>query len=158
MVIMRSPMIRILLAVLALCGVMSSQAEARVFIGLGLPLYVGPPPIVVPPPYYYAPYYAAPPTVYTPPGYAPPAGQPQSLAPQQSYPQNNYPSGQNYTPSQGYATPPGGYTPSIGMAPAGGSQACRAGAYVCPLVEDTPPGGECACPGHDGQRIRGRAS
>ena len=36
-------------------------------------------------------------------------------------------------------------------------QSCRAGAYVCPLVEDTPPGGACACPGHGGQRIRGRA-
>jgi hypothetical protein len=125
------------LAMLALCGVMAGEAQARVFIGLGVPLFF--PPVVVPPPVYYPPYYG-PPVVYAPPGnnfsYTP--GQPQNLAPQQ------------------------GYTPSGGYAPSGGSdysaQSCRAGAYVCPLVQDTPPGGACACPGHDGQRIRGQAN
>jgi len=116
------------LAMLALCGVMAGQAQARVFIGIGVPLFF--PPVVVPPPAYYPPYYG-PPVVYAPPGnnfsYTP--GQPQNLAPSR------------------------GYTPSDYSA-----QSCRAAAYVCPLVQDTPPGGACACPGHDGQRIRGQAN
>jgi hypothetical protein len=145
----RSSMVRGALAVLVLCGLMAAQierAQARIFIGLGIPLFV--PPVVVPPPYYYPPYYA-PPQAYVPPGntfsYTPPGSQPQSLAPPR------------YAP-EGYA-PSGAYTPSMGgdSADTDGPQSCRAGAYVCPLVEDTPPGGACTCPGHGGQRIRGQA-
>lgn len=157
MFMIRSSVIRGSLAVLALCGMMGTAAQARIFIGLGVPLYY--PPVVVPQPYYYPPYYA-PPQAYAPPpnsfNYTPPPAQPQNLAP----PQGSAPSG-GYSPS-------GGYTPSMGGAPvsqgpasvaaAGGAQSCRAGAYVCPLVQDTPPGGNCACPGHDGQQIRGQAN
>jgi hypothetical protein len=120
------------LATVALCGAMAGEAQARVFIGLGIPLFF--PPVVVAPPAYYPPYYG-PPAVYAPPGnnfsYTPPSAQP-----------------------QGYA--PGGYYPPVSPSQYS-AQSCRAGAYVCPLVQDTPPGGACACPGHDGQRIRGQA-
>jgi hypothetical protein len=149
----RAWLIRGSLAALALCGVMAGEAQARIFIGLGVPLFF--PPVVVAPPAYYPPYYP-PPVVYAPPGggpsYAPPAGQPQSLTPPPGY----YPPQGGYTPQEGY-TPSGGYAPSQGAAEADGAQSCHAGAYVCPLVEDTPPGGACACPGHDGRRIRGQA-
>jgi hypothetical protein len=146
-------------AVLALCGMMSGPAQARIFIGLGVPLFF--PPLFVPPPVYYPPYYGPPQGGYapsddtfnyTPPGYAPPGGQPQRLTPPRGY-----------YPPDGYDRPPGGYTPSRGYNPQRGAesdsamQTCRAGAYVCPLLEDTPPGGACACPGHGGQRIRGQA-
>jgi hypothetical protein len=154
----RATLIRGSLAVLTLCGVMAGEAHARIFFSLGVPLFV--PPVVVGPPAYYPPYYG-PPAVYAPPGntfsytppsYAPPAGQPQNLAPPRNYPP------QGYYPQQGGYTPSGAFTPSMGGDPTGdGAQSCRAGAYVCPLVEDTPPGGACACPGHDGQRIRGEA-
>src|ERR1019366_8494977 len=163
MFLMRSPgfrafLIRGSLALGALCGVMAGsgtghQAQARGFIGFGVPFFY--PPVVFPPPVYYAPYYA-PPTVYAPPGntfnYTPPSTRPQSLAP----PRNYAPPGDYGPPGGGY-TPSGGYPPSMGGAPTGTAQSCRAGAYVCPLVEDTPAGGACACPGHGGQRIRGRA-
>jgi hypothetical protein len=138
MFLMRFPTIRAFvlrgsLAALALCGVMAGEAQARIFIGVGVPLFF--PPFVVPPPVYYPPYYG-PPMVYAPPGnsfsYVPPSAQPRNLAPPQGY-----------TPSSAYD---------------GGMQSCQAGAYVCPLVQDTPPGGACSCPGHDGQRIRGRAN
>ena len=60
----------LLVGVLAL----SSQAQARVFIGFGFPFYVGPPayyppPVYYPPPGYYPPpagYYAQPPGGYAP--------------------------------------------------------------------------------------------
>ncbi|MGD0433929.1 MAG: hypothetical protein ABSA58_22835, partial [Acetobacteraceae bacterium] len=50
------------LALLALCGLMTNAAQARIFIGVGVPLFYPP---VVPAPYYYPPYYA-------PPYYGPP--------------------------------------------------------------------------------------
>jgi hypothetical protein len=136
-------------ALAALC-VTSSPARARVFIGVGVPLFF--PPVVVGPPAYYAPYYYGPPVVYAPPtnnfSYTPPSAGPQSLAPPATY-----------TPGGGY-TPSGAYTPGD-YTPYGASdvsaQACHAGAYVCPLVRDTPPGGVCACPVHGGQLMRGQA-
>ena len=138
---MRSWVLRGMLAAVTLTGAMAGEAHARIFIGVGIPLFV--PPIYAAP-YYYPPYYYAPPSVYAPPGntfnYTPPSAQPQSLAPPR-------------TSSGGYA-PSGGYTPSTGSA----AQSCQAGAYVCPLVEDTPRGGACACPGHNGQQIRGQAN
>jgi hypothetical protein len=158
MVLMRSPGFRALLirgslALVALCGMMAGEAHARIFVGVGFPFFF--PPVVVAPPVYYPPYYPSypPPAAYappgnsfsyTPPGYVPRNAQPQSLSP---------PS--DYSPS-GYAPPGEGYGPSGGPMPAA-AQACHAGAYVCPLIEDTPPGGACACPGHGGQRIRGQA-
>jgi hypothetical protein len=140
------------LAVMALCGVMAGEAQARIFIGVGVPLYF--PGFVVPPPAYYPPYYP-PPMGYPSPGntfsYTPPSAGPQSLAPPGSY-----------SPTEGYSppgyNPPGGYTPSMGEGPFGSAQSCQAGAYVCPLVADTPPGGACSCPGNNGQRIRGQAN
>ncbi len=152
MILTRGPtllasLIRVLLAVLVLCGTISGPAQARIFFGFGIPLFW--PPVYAPPPVYYPPYYG-PPAYYPPPGntfnYAPPSAQPQSLAP---------PPG--YQPRGGYSQS-GGYTPSMGGEPSrDDAQTCQAGAYVCPLVEDTPPGGACSCPGHNGQRIRGRA-
>jgi hypothetical protein len=193
MFVMRFPRIRTsvvcgVLAMLVLCGVMSGAAQARIFIGVGVPLFF--PPVYVPPPAYYPPYYG-PPAAYAPPGntfsyspqssqppssqpqslaptqgygpqgYGPPPGYPQAGYPQSGYPQGGYPSG-NYPPGgyppEGY-TPSGGYTPSMGSGSSDASvQSCRAGAYVCPLVEDTPPGGACSCPGQDGRRVRGQAN
>ena len=43
---LRTSLIRLSLAVLALCGVMTGQTQARVFIGLGVPLFF--PPVVMP--------------------------------------------------------------------------------------------------------------
>ena len=151
MFLTRSPRVRTLatcaaLAMLALFALPASQAHARVFIGVGLGVPLFYPPYVAPPPAYYPPYYAPP--YYAPPdssfSYTPPS-QPQNLAPPQGYP-----------PPQGYA--PGGYAPGGGGPTYGMAQSCQAGAYVCPLVTDTPPGGRCSCPGHDGQRIRGQAN
>ena len=153
---LRESLIRGSLAALLLCGAMAGAAQARVFIGIGVPLFF--PPVWVPPPVYYPPYYGPPMGYapsgdtfnYTPPNYIPPSGQPQNLGPPRGY-----------SPSGGYP-PSGGYTPSIGGPPMAGAdpsgaQSCQAGAYVCPLVEDTPPGGACSCPGHNGQRVRGQA-
>ena len=54
---------------------LASQAQARVFIGFGFPLYYGPPAYYPPPPVYYPP-----PAYYPPPqAYYPP---PQTYAPQ----------------------------------------------------------------------------
>src|SRR5580658_4715830 len=166
----RTSVLRAAFALLALCGVvaMANPAQARIFIGVGVPFYA--PPVVIPGPYYYPQYYYGPPAYYAPQGnnfsYTPPQaqpqgqppGQPQSLAPSQGYapPPPGYPQ-QSYGPG-GY-TPTGGYTPSMGGGGSdGAAQSCRAGAYVCPLVEDTPTGGACSCPGHNGQKIRGQAN
>jgi hypothetical protein len=127
----RASAIRAALAVLVLCGMMAGQAQARVFIGVGVPLFF--PPFVAPPPVYYPPAY------YPPPYYGPPAGY--------------APPGSEFSYSPPSAQPPG-YGPSRGYA----AQSCQAGAYVCPLVQDTPPGGRCSCPGNGGQRIRGQAN
>jgi hypothetical protein len=145
------------LALLVLCGLMASQAQARVFIGVGVPLFF--PPFVAAPPAYYPPYYAppyyAPPAVYAPPdsnfSYAPPSSQPQNLAPPPGYGSGGYGPG-------GYG-PGGGYGPTMGSGtPYGVAQSCQAGAYVCPLTADTPPGGRCSCPGQNGQRVKGQAN
>lgn len=167
MLSMRSPVIRALLlrasfALLALCGATAGEARARIFVGFGIPLFF--PPVVVAPPVYYPPYYG-PPMVYAPPGdtfsYTPPSAQSRSLAPPRNYgtpggySPGGYPPPGSYAPSGGYS-PSGGYTPSMGVGPEA-ARSCQAGAYVCPLVRETPPGGACACPGHNGQRIRGQA-
>ena len=136
-----------LIAALALCGAIATPAQARIFIGVGVPLFF--PPFVAPPPAYYPPSYYPPSGnefSYTPPNYGPSYSAPQSLAPPGGY----------YGPG-GYS-PSGGYTPSMGGgSPEASAQSCHAGAYVCPLVQDTPPGGACSCPGHGGHRIRGAA-
>jgi hypothetical protein len=138
-----------------LCGVMAGTAQARVWVGFGfgVPLFL--PPVVVGPPAYYPPYYYGPPAGYPPPGstfsYSPPGSQPQSLAPPSGYgPPRGYSSQDGYAPS-------GGYAPSMGGGRTESVQSCQAGAYVCPLVQDTPPGGACSCPGHGGHMVRGQA-
>jgi hypothetical protein len=164
----RGSVMRATFGILALCGAvaMATPAQARIFIGFGVPFYA--PPVVIPGPYYYPQYYYGPPAVYAPPGnnfsYAPPQAQPQgqSQGQPQGQPQNLAPPQSYAPPPPGYGpggyTPTGGYTPSMGAgASDGGAQSCRAGAYVCPLVEDTPTGGACSCPGHNGQKIRGQA-
>jgi hypothetical protein len=186
MFLMRSPrlgapglmasLIRLSLAALLLCGATAGAAQARIWVGVGIPLFV--PPVVVGPPAYYPPPYSyGPPVGYPPSGNTfsyTPGSQPQSLAPPGGYgPQGGYaPPG--YTPPQGYPaqggyppppgypaqggyTPSSGYTPSMGGGAMEGAQSCQAGAYVCPLVQDTPPGGACSCPGHGGQPVRGQA-
>ena len=80
-------------AAAALCATMlgfaGGPAQARVFVGIGLPFYgpgFYPPPVYYPPPPVYLPpppaYYAPPPVVYTPPQtysqYSAPAGAGQS--------------------------------------------------------------------------------
>lgn len=69
---------------MAIAGALPGSAQARVFVGVGIPFpgYYPPPVYYPPPPVYYAPppvIYAPPPQVYTPPPqvYAPPtaAGQ-----------------------------------------------------------------------------------
>ena len=56
---------------------LSQSASARVWVGFGFPLYVGPPAYYPPPVYYPPPPYYAPPTYYYPPppaySYVPPA-------------------------------------------------------------------------------------
>ena len=149
---MRRCAVRALAIACVLAG-MAPAVEARVFVGVGAPLYIGPP-VLMPPPYY-GPYYAVPPPWYGPPpgstfNYTPPPAVPRDLAPRGAGP-----SGGGYSPS-------GGNTPSMGGAPTGGGPGagqgvCRAGPYVCPLIEDVPLGGDCACPSHDGRPVRGRA-
>ena len=120
----------IALAGMALLGLPPQSAQARVFVGIGVPLpgYYPPPVYYPPPPVYYPPppVYYAPPPVYVPPRiYAPPA----SVAPPQSY-------------------APG---PDRG-------QSCYAGPYVCPMEHSVASGSSCYCRGNDGQRVWGRAS
>src|SRR5882724_8050329 len=118
----RPSVIRVALAALALCALMAGAAQARIFVGVGVPLFFppffAPPPVYYPPAYYPPPYYP-PPQVYAPPGnsfsYTPPSAR-----------------GPDYGPSRSYA-----------------AQSCQAGPYVCPLVQDTPPGGRCSCPAND---------
>ena len=138
---------------------MGGAAQARVFVGVGfgVPLFWP----FVPPPVYYPPYYGSPGAYgpadntfsYVPPtSYVPPSAGPQSLAPPRYYGPSN-----GYGPQSGYG-PPSGYAPPMGgQGQDGWAQACHAGAYVCPLVADTPPGGNCSCPGNNGRRIRGQA-
>jgi hypothetical protein len=174
------------LAVLSLGAMRAQPAEARVWVGVGVPLYYGPPGVYLPPPVYYPPpaYYGPPPgstfnytppsampQTYPPPGYPPqgyaPQGYPPQGYPQQGYPQQGYPP-QGYQPPRSYAAPPAyapprgnapqGYTPSMGNGPTNLNLSCHAGIYTCPLVEDTPPGGQCACPNEQGGTIAGRAS
>jgi len=84
---------------------LAHQANARVFIGFGFPLYFGPP-AYYPPPVYYPPpaYYPPPPAYYPPPpqAYAPP---PATYAPQQQSGQTCYASG--YTCPMDHPVPPG---------------------------------------------------
>ena len=138
---------------LLLYGLLAGTAQARIWVGVGIPLFL--PPVVIGPPAYYPPYYHGPPAGYPPPGntfsYSPPGSQPQSLAPP-----NGYPPPPGYPPQGGY-TPSGGYSPTMGGGPTESVQSCQAGAYVCPLVQDTPPGGACSCPGHGGHTVRGQA-
>jgi XYPPX repeat (two copies) len=161
---------RLVLAALAALSIGATRAEARVWVGVGVPLYYGPP-VYVPPPVYYPPpvIYAPPPGYYGPPpgstfNYTPPSAMPQSYPPQGYAPQGYPPSG--YPPSgyppPGYGAPrgvtPQSYTPSMGNGPTNLNLSCHAGIYTCPLVEDTPPGGQCACPNEKGGTIAGRAS
>ena len=107
-----------------------TPASARVWIGFGFPLYVGPPA-----------YYAPPPVYYPPPAYYPP---PVSYAqPPASYAQ----------PPSAYAQPPGA---ASGATQAG--QACYAGSYVCPMDRPVASGSSCYCPANDGSRAWGHAS
>jgi hypothetical protein len=68
----------------AMVGLAGSPAQARVFIGIGVPFYG---PGFYPAPYYYPPAYYPPPPVY----YAPPP--PASYPPAQTYSQGSAPAG-----------------------------------------------------------------
>ena len=80
------PLTRWVIALVLLLSpcLLAHQAQARVFIGFGFPLYFGPPAYYPPPP---------PPVYYPPPAYYPP-------------PQAYYP------PPQGYYPPPSNYAPA----------------------------------------------
>ena len=119
------------LAALILSGAMAGETQARVVVGFGfgVPLF-WPGPVVIAPPGYYAPEYYAP-GYYTPGYYQQPAAT------------------FSYVPPQAR---PRSLTPRVSEA-----GYCQAGPYTCPLVAETPLGGACACPGHDGRRVRGQA-
>jgi hypothetical protein len=120
--------------ILGLCAatvLVPAAAQARVFIGVGVPF----PPIYAPPPVYYAP-----PPVYYPP---PPA----------------YAPGPAYTPApSGYYGGYGGYGGDSGYGGdnssyggygsyAGYSGTCYAGAYTCAAPPNATAGSQCTCPG-----------
>jgi hypothetical protein len=107
---------------------MPGPASARVWVGFGFPLFVGPPayyppPVYYPPPAYYPPpvYYSRPPAYY----YAPPPP----------------------PPGSGYVAPR--YSSS--------GQSCIAGATLCPMERPTASGSACYCTTMTG-RVWGRAS
>ena len=109
---------------------LSSPANARVWVGVGFPFYVGPPAYYPPPAYYYPP----PPVYYPPPAYygGPPAP-----------PYSSYPA------PPGYSRPGAQYTPS--------GQSCVTGGSACPMEHPTPSGSSCYCTTAQG-RFWGRAT
>jgi hypothetical protein len=132
---LRSWFLRRVTVAMALCaafvGLVGTPAQARVFVGIGIPFYG---PGFYPPPIYYPP----PPIYYAPP-------------PPPTY----------YVPPQAYSAAPGvaqsGMAQS-GMTPSGAGQACYAGSYVCPMDRPVATGGSCYCLGNGGQRVWGRAN
>jgi hypothetical protein len=103
-------------------------ASARVWVGFGFPLFVGPPAYYPPPAYYYPP-----PPYYPPPAYyGGPPGAPYAYA----------------APPPGYSRPGGHYTPS--------GQSCATGGAVCPMEHPVASGSSCYCTTGQG-RIWGRA-
>jgi hypothetical protein len=112
----------------ALVGYFAATTPAAARIWIGFGL----PGLYVGPPAYYPP-----PVYYPPPAYYPP---PMSYAPAYAPPQTAYP------PQQESA------------APAGGGQACYAGAYTCPMDQPMASGAACYCLGNGGTRVWGRAN
>jgi hypothetical protein len=92
-----------------------APAKARVWVGFGFPLVVGPPAYPYPPPAYYYP----PPAYYPPPPYygAPPYA--------------------GYAPPPGYSRPGAQYTQS--------GQSCMTGGAVCPMEHPVASGSSCYC-------------
>lgn len=124
----------------ALVGWGAGPAEARIFVGIGVPFYG---PGYYPPPYYYPPpvYYPPPPIYYAPP-------LPAYYPPQTYAPPPTYAPPQTYAPSQTYAPPA---SPSVG-------QSCHAASYVCPMDRPVAAGSACYCLDNRGQRVTGRAN
>lgn len=114
----------------------ATQAQARVFVGFGFPLFFGPP-VYAPPPVYYRP-----PIYYPPPAYYPAYPAPPNFPPPAYYP----------PPPATYAPPPA-YTPQA--TPAG--QSCYAGPAVCPMENPVVSGSACYCT-VNGQRVWGHAN
>jgi hypothetical protein len=114
----------------AVVGLASAPAQARIFVGIGIPFYG---PGYYPAPYYYPPpppvYYAPPPPVY----YAPP-------------------------PPEIYTPPQRNYSQIPAAASANGGQACYAGSYVCPMDRPVVAGGNCYCLGNGGQKVWGKTN
>ena len=106
-------------------ALLPAAAQARVFIGLGIPV----PPIYVPPPVYYAP----------PPAYYPP---PPAYAPAPAY----TPAPSGYYGGPGGDSGYGGYGGDSGYGSYGGGT-CFAGAYTCAAPPNAPAGSPCSCPG-----------
>jgi hypothetical protein len=115
-------------AALVLSAWAAPAAQARIWVGVGVP-FVAPMPYY-PPPFYYPPppvYYPPPPVYYPPPPpivYTPP----------------------QYTPAPYTANP----------APVG--QTCYAGAYTCPMERPIASGSACYCLSNGGQHVPGRAN
>jgi hypothetical protein len=105
-----------------------APAVARVWVGFGFPLVVGPPAYYAPPAYY-------PPAVYypTPPYYPPPY----------------------YPPAPPYYPPPAQYSQAPRAVPSG--QTCNTGGTVCPMERPVSPGTACYCTTAQG-KAWGRAS
>jgi hypothetical protein len=132
-----------------LAGAVAAPAQARgtvvVGVGIGPGFGYGPGfgPGYYPPPVYYAPppvYYAPPPVYYVPPPPPPPAPPP------------GY-----YAPYPGYIAQIPAAPPPPAQASSGYAQSCNAGSYVCPMQASVPVGGNCYCPGNNGNRVYGTA-
>jgi hypothetical protein len=118
---------------MVLCGavLLPAPANARVWIGFGFPLVVGPPA------------YYPPPVYYPPPAYYPPYGYP----PPQAY----------YPPAPPYYPPASQFAPQSQYTPYQSGQSCNAGPSVCPMDRPTAPGSACYCTTAQG-RVWGRAT
>lgn len=108
--------ISLILGLCAAAMLLPAAAQARVFIGFGLPF----PPVFAPPPVYYGPppVYYGPPPGYAPPGYGPPGYGPPGYGPPGYAPPGYAPPG--YAPSQGSVPPSEAGPPSsYGAGPPG---------------------------------------
>ena len=144
-----------LLTLLALCGVMTGAAQARIFIGIGVPLFF--PPVYVPPPVYYPPIMVRRRSTRPQATRSPTRRRRRSRRASRHRGAMGRKAMVRQRATHRVAIPRQAATPRRwARVLRAAAQSCQAGAYVCPLVEDTPPGGACSCPGQDGRRIGGR--
>ncbi len=85
-------------------------------------------------------------------------GPPIFVPPPAWYPPYYAPQGGPMAGSEFSYVPPGSRPQSLAPGGYSDAESCQAGPYVCPLVRETPRGGDCGCLGNDGRRVRGRAN